>query len=268
MSAPSALAGVRRVASARNTAQRKVRVVMASDPYCGRCHTWMKVRFVVHGEVQEWYCECPMGQAMGKDPSCHNASHDHHDPQSPIVLGRKSIQRAEDIADGIIKVGEGECTCGLDVYKAPEQHAEVCPIWVAAFTVADSQPTFGFAESGGPTDRPGGEFEAMPTGVYSAADGGPDNEGTICGHERLDGRCNFWGCPIRLANQAAEEARPREEVIREDAAAEEHKYHVAVFDNGTGEMLGWRPLRDPKIDEETRAELDAILRKANEKVED
>ena len=46
-----------------------------------------------------------------------------------------------------------------------------------------------------------------------------------------------------------------------------HPYHVAVFDSGTGEMLGWRPLREPKIDEETRAELDAILKEANEKVE-
>ena len=95
------------------------------------------------------------------------------------------------------------------------------------------------------------EYEAeepTPTGVFTAADGGPDNEGTVCGHERLDGRCNFWGCPSRLPT--------------------EHPYHVAVFDNGTGEMLGWRPLREPKIDEKTRAELDAILEEANEKVED
>ncbi|KKK89710.1 hypothetical protein LCGC14_2730350, partial [marine sediment metagenome] len=64
-----------------------------------------------------------------------------------------------------------------------------------------------------------------------------------------------------------EEGALREEAIREDAAAEEHKYHVAVFDSATGELLGWRPLREPKIDEETRDELDAILRETNEKVE-
>ncbi len=48
----------------------------------------------------------------------------------------------------------------------------------------------------------------------------------------------------------------------------DHPYHVAVFDSGNGELLGWRPLREPKIDEETRAALNAILRETNEKVED
>ena len=131
--ASSALAGVRRAASARNTARRREHVVMAGDLYCGKCHTWMYPLHRAAGGVI-WMCECPLGQAdMRKDPNCHNNLHEHHDPQSPIVKSMKTIRRAEDIADGFIKVGEGECTCGLDAYKAPEQHSPACPVWAAAF---------------------------------------------------------------------------------------------------------------------------------------
>ena len=208
---------------------------MAGDLYCGKCHTWMYPLHRAAGGFI-WMCECPLGQAdMRKAPNCHNNLHEHHDPQSPIVLSRKAEYEAEEaLLDQVIEE----------------------------------------------------DAKAMPTGVYSAADGGPDNEGTICGHERLDGRCNFWGCPVRRAEAVAhvvhngspceecgalitdEEGALREEAIREDAGAEAHKNYVAVFESATGKMLGWRPLREPKIDEETRAELDAILRETNEKVED
>jgi len=59
--------------------------------------------------------------------------------------------------------------------------------------------------------------EAHDTGVYDwdwhAKTGEyrppADEEGTVCGHERVDGVCSFWGCPIRLKNKAAaEEERP------------------------------------------------------------
>jgi len=138
---------------------------MAGDPYCGKCHTWM---YPMQGVAQEtvWLCDCPVGkEEIGKDPNCHNANHEHYDPQSPIVLSQKAEREGVEEASS------------------------------------------GFVARDGPTDRPGSEFA-------------------------------------------------------------DHPYHVAVFDNGTGEMLGWRPLREPKIDEETRAELDAILEEANEKVED
>ncbi|KKN49312.1 hypothetical protein LCGC14_0644110 [marine sediment metagenome] len=270
--------------------------VMTGDPYCGKCHTWMwpSHRSKMLGFDQDivWVCGCPPGKPdMSKDPNCHNSNHEHHDPQSPIVKSMKTIRRAEDIADGFIKVEEGECTCGLDAYKAPEQHSSACPVWAAAFeerTVADSQPVFKGPDLDDPVQQE--DVEAMPTGVYSAADGGPDNEGTICGHERLDGRCNFWGCPVRRAKAAehvvhngspCEECgalitdEPEKGFVARDGPTDrpgspfaDHPYHVAVLDSATGEMLGWRPLREPKIDEETRAELDAILEEANEKVED
>ena len=220
---------------------------MPSDPYCGNCHTWMKPRLVAHGEVERWYCECPFGQAMGKDPNCHNSNHSHHDPQSPIVLSRKAEYVAEEKAE-----------------RAEEDEVR----------------------------KTRGEIEALITeeSVYSAADGGPDSEGTICGHERLDGRCNFWGCPIRRAKAAAhvvhtgspcEECgalitdEPEKGFVARDGPTDrpgslftDHPYHVAVFNSTTGKLLGWRPLDEPKIDEATRAELDAILRETNEQIEE
>lgn len=132
------------------------------DKYCGRCHTWMKPRIIVHGQVEAWYCECPIDQEpdTSKDPNCHNSNHDHHDPQSPIVLSRQVEYEAEEKAE------------------------------------------------------------------------------------------------------AAAEARWAE--ARDKAEDKGHAYHVAVFDSSTGILLGWRPLDEPEIDDETRAELDAILREANE----
>ena len=91
--------------------------------------------------------------------------------------------------------------------------------------------------------------------------------------------------PIVLSNRAirdAEEAteleaiRKREEAAAEEEdgmevfhrvinmgrgmnAAKERTYEVAVFDSTTGELLGWRLLKEPEMDEETRTVLDGIL---------
>ncbi len=213
---------------------------MAGDPYCGKCHTWMwpSHRSKMLGFDQDivWVCGCPPGKPdMSKDPNCHNSNHAHHDPQSPLVLSNRSIRNAEEAHD-------------TGVYDKA---------WQAR------------------------------TGEYRSP---ADDEGTICGHERVDGRCNFWGCPARRAKAAEHVAHngspcdecgalitdePEKGFVARDGPTDrpgspfaDHPYHVAVLDSATGEMLGWRPLREPKIDEETRAELDAIPEEANEKVED
>jgi len=103
---------------------------MSIDLYCGRCHRWLDDRSPA--ERGDNVCHC-LNSDLSKNPNCRNNLHEHHDPQSPIVKSMKTIRRAEDIADGFIKVGEGECTCGLDAYKAPEQHSPACPVWAAAF---------------------------------------------------------------------------------------------------------------------------------------
>lgn len=71
---------------------------MAGDPYCGRCHTFMSPSFTGPNAADIiWVCECPMGQAdITKDPNCHNSGHDHHDPESPIVLARQAEYAAEE----------------------------------------------------------------------------------------------------------------------------------------------------------------------------
>ena len=45
-----------------------------------------------------WMCDCAFGGKppdTTKDPNCHNSGHDHHDPESPIVLARKAEYAAE-----------------------------------------------------------------------------------------------------------------------------------------------------------------------------
>ena len=64
-----------------------------------------------------------------------------------------------------------------------------------------------------------------------------DEEGTVCGHEKVDGVCSFWGCPIRLKNEAAaQEGRPFYEVIDElDEILEDTNEQVEVCDECGGE---------------------------------
>ncbi len=236
---------------------------MAGDLYCGKCHTWMYPLHRAAGGFI-WMCECPLGQAdMRKDPNCHNNLHEHHDPQSPIVLSRKAEYEAEEaLLDQVIEE----------------------------------------------------DAEAMPTGVYSAADGGPDNEGTICGHERLDGRCNFWGCPVRRAEAVAHvvhNGSPCEtcgalitDEPKRPLADRVSELEVRLYDAGTictckvwhladcWHWGNWHPDKQEWIgkdcrkchavcmfartalktfieaQEETRSELAAILRETNEEVED
>lgn len=67
---------------------------MALTPYCGRCHHWMVEMF-----SNVWVCDCTVsGQCAdtSKDPNCHNPSHDHHDPESPIVLSNRAINAVEE----------------------------------------------------------------------------------------------------------------------------------------------------------------------------
>lgn len=154
---------------------------MAGNLYCGRCHRWLDDRSPA--ERGDNVCHC-FNPDLGKDPNCHNPNHEHHDPQSPIMLRRKAEYEAEEA-------------------RGRERKA----------TVADSQPVFS---------------------------------------ETLD----------------VEEEGLCEEAIREDALTDGHPYHVAVFNSTTGKLLARRPLREPKIDEETRAALDAILRETNEQAED
>ncbi len=173
---------------------------MAADPYCGKCHTWLTELF-----TGRWVCDCTLSGHSSdntKDPNCHNANHEHYDPQSPIVLSRKAEREAEE--PNAIGVYD------LDHFVATGEYIPPMP---PPATVADSQPVFS---------------------------------------ETLD----------------VEEEGLLEEAIREDAGSEVHTYEVAVFESATGRLLGWRPLREPKIDEKTRVELDAILEEANEKVED
>lgn len=72
---------------------------MAGDPYCGNCHTWTRPRATNFGQIVDWTCDCPIDKVdNSKDPNCHNSNHAHHDPQSPIVLGRRAIDEADDLA--------------------------------------------------------------------------------------------------------------------------------------------------------------------------
>ena len=59
-----------------------------NDPYCGKCHAWMTELF-----TDQWVCDCTLNghnPDNTKNPNCHNSQHEHHDPQSPIVLNRKA----------------------------------------------------------------------------------------------------------------------------------------------------------------------------------
>lgn len=76
------------------------------DPYCGRCHQFMRKAYVVEalGSIQ-WTCTCTIGGIKPdntKDPNCHNSNHDHYDPESPIVLARQAEYAAE---------RQGGCIC-------------------------------------------------------------------------------------------------------------------------------------------------------------
>ena len=65
------------------------------DPYCGGCHKWMTPLENDAGE-ERWQCDClPQAPDTTKDPNCHNSNHDHHDPESPIVLQSIAIDEAE-----------------------------------------------------------------------------------------------------------------------------------------------------------------------------
>ena len=55
--------------------------------YCGRCHQFTE---------SQVFCDCIEGP-LDKDPRCKNAEHDHHDPQSPIVISYNAIRDALDV---------------------------------------------------------------------------------------------------------------------------------------------------------------------------
>ena len=77
--------------------------LMTVDPYCGRCHQFMRKAF-----RDRWVCTCTIGGLEPdntKDPNCHNSGHDHHDPESPIVLARKAEYAAEEESGCICKGG-------------------------------------------------------------------------------------------------------------------------------------------------------------------
>lgn len=72
-------------------------------PYCGNCHKWMTEMF-----PNIWVCDCTVSGQFAdtsKDPNCHNSGHDHHDPESPIVLARKAEYAAEEESGCICKGG-------------------------------------------------------------------------------------------------------------------------------------------------------------------
>ena len=211
---------------------------MAGNLYCGRCHRWLDDRSPA--ERGDNVCHC-LNPDLSKDPNCHNNLHEHHDPQSPTVLSNQRIRESEEAYDtGVYDLAHfvetGEYIPPRTV-KEPEEGPAVSAVEAARRltqrTVADSQPVFKGPDLDNPERVMGDPHNAVG---FVVRDEPTDRPGSLFAD-------------------------------REDAAAEEHKYHVAVFDSATGELLGWRPLREPKIDEETRDELDAILREMNEKVE-
>jgi hypothetical protein len=137
------------------------------EDYCGRCHTYTIPVTDVEGETIALACECPCGGPgpdHTKDPRCKNPGHDHHDPQSPVVLSHHAIRDAEE--------------------------------------AAEIEPPLA------------------------------DDEGTVCGHEKVGGVCSFWGCLCRARADAAKE-RPFFEVIDElDEILEETNQQVECTCDG------------------------------------
>ncbi len=62
--------------------------------YCGRCHQFTE---------SQVFCECIQGP-LDKDPRCKNATHEHHDPLSPLVISHNAIRDAEEaLLDQVIE---------------------------------------------------------------------------------------------------------------------------------------------------------------------
>ena len=78
---------------------------MTNQGYCGRCHTFTQEVWLDGQATMK--CNCPLiggpGPDFSKDPNCHNANHDHHDPRSPIVLSRQAEYEAEERAEAEAK---------------------------------------------------------------------------------------------------------------------------------------------------------------------
>ncbi|KKM02600.1 hypothetical protein LCGC14_1782810 [marine sediment metagenome] len=246
---------------------------MSIDLYCGRCHRWLDDRSPA--ERGDNVCHC-LNSDLSKNPNCRNNLHEHHDPQSPIVLSNQRIRESEEAYDtGVYDLAHfvetGEYIPPRTV-KEPEEGPAVSAVEAARRltqrTVADSQPVFkgpdldnpervmgdphnavGFVVRDEPTDRPGSQFAEQ----HCSWCGRPHNR-TVCPH------CGHKEEHVVHNGSPCDECGA---LITDD-----HLYHVAVFNSATGEILGWRPLDEPMIDEKTRAALDAILRETNEQVED
>lgn len=105
-------------------------------PYCGNCHQWLqKVGRIEDGE-EIFICDCPADKRdLTKDPNCHNSSHEHHDPESPIVKSSQALDAEEWSNPNNSNIRAAECEIENDEHPLHSDCLLYGHVWVRVGTV-------------------------------------------------------------------------------------------------------------------------------------